>query len=201
MTEITGSSTNQEKGNDHSRKKRTSKNDRRERNKFSANSFKGKIEKMEGHTFVCHGETTTPSKYTDTIEQLGRYATHTYKYGEGIQLLVQTLEETNISKPDDLEKDKTATDERIWLKEIDGYVTRTIIYSSNKCKLYAVIWDQCSPSMQARMESLDNYVELNQSKDCIRLLREIKASVFEFETQAYIYDSMLKASSAIYNIK
>ena len=118
---------------------------------------------MEGHTFVCHGETTTPFKYNDTMEQLGRYATHTYKYGEDVQLLVQTLEETNISKPDDLEKVKTATDERIWLKEIDGYVTRMIIYSSNKCKLYAVIWDQCSPSMQARMESLDNYVELSQS--------------------------------------
>ena len=55
--------------------------------------------------------------------------------------------------------------------------------------------------MQVRMESLDNYVELSQSKDCIRLLREIKDSEFEFETQAYIYESMLKASSAIYNIK
>ena len=144
---MTGSSTNQENGNDHSRKKRTSKNDRREINKFSANSFKGKIEKTEGHTFVCHGETTTPSKYTDAMEQLGRHTTHTYKYGEDIQMLVHTLEETNISKPDYLKKDKTATDERIWLKEIDGYVTRTSIYSSNKCKLYAVIWDQCSSSM------------------------------------------------------
>ena len=51
------------------------------------------------------------------------------------------------------------------------------------------------------MESLYNYVKLSQSKDCIGLLREIKTSVFEFESQAYIYDSMLKASSVIYNIK
>ena len=122
MTEITDSSTNQEKGNNHSRKKRTSKNDRREINKISANSFKGKIEKMEGYTFVCHGEFTTPSKYTDTIDQLGRHTTHTYKYGEDIKMLVQTLEETNISKLDDLHKDKTATDERIWLKEINRYI-------------------------------------------------------------------------------
>ena len=132
---------------------------------------------MEGHTCVCHGETTTPSKYTDTIKQLDRYATHTYKYGEDIQMLVQTTEETNSSKLDNLEKDKTASDERVWLKEIDRYVTRTTIYSSNKRKLYAVIWDQCSSSMQAIMESLDNYVERNRSKDCLGLLREIKASV------------------------
>ena len=38
-------------------------------------------------------------------------------------------------------------------------------------------------------------------KNCIELLRETKVIVFEFETQAYIYDSMLKASSDIYNIK
>ena len=117
MTEITGSSTNQEKGNDHSRKKRTNKNDRRERNIFFANSFKGKIEKIEGYTFVCHGETTTLSKYTDTMEQLGRYTTHTYKYGEDMQTLVPTLEEPNILKPDDFQKDKTVTDERVWLKK------------------------------------------------------------------------------------
>ena len=55
--------------------------------------------------------------------------------------------------------------------------------------------------MQDRIESLDDFVEVNRSKDCIGLLREIKDSVFEFETQAYIYDSMLKASSSIYNVK
>ena len=101
---------------------------------------------MEGHTFVCHGETTTQSKYTDTMKQLDRYATHTYKHGEDIRTLVQPLEETNVVKPDDLQKDKTATDERIWLKEIEGYVTKTSIYSLNKCKIYAVIWNHCSPS-------------------------------------------------------
>ena len=138
---MTSSSTNQEKRNDHSRKKGTSKNDRRDRNKISANIFKGKIEKMEEHIFVCHGETTTPSEYTDTMEQLGRYTTRTYKYREDIQMLVQTLEKNNISKPDDLKKDKTATDKRSWLKEIDVYVTRTSIYSSNKYKLYAVSSD------------------------------------------------------------
>ena len=113
MIERTISSINQEKGNDHSRKKRASKNDRRERNRSSANSFKGKIEKMEGHTFVCHGEAITSSKYTDTMEQLGRYATRTYKYGKDIQMLVQTLEETNTPKPGDVEKDSSATDERV----------------------------------------------------------------------------------------
>ena len=68
---------------------------------------------MEGHAFVCHGETITPSKYTDTMEQLGRYATRTYKYGKDIQMLVQTLEETNTPKPGDVEKDSSATDERV----------------------------------------------------------------------------------------
>ena len=51
------------------------------------------------------------------MEQLGRYTTHTYKYGEDMQTLVPTLEEPNILKPDDFQKDKTVTDERVWLKK------------------------------------------------------------------------------------
>ena len=41
--------------------------------KFPPTALKEKIEKMEGHTFVCHGEITTQSKYNDTMEQLVRY--------------------------------------------------------------------------------------------------------------------------------
>ena len=80
---------------------------------FPPTVLKEKIEKMEGHTFVCHGEISTQSKYTDTMEQLVRYATHSYKYGKDVQMLVQTLEETNIPILGDVEKDSSATNERV----------------------------------------------------------------------------------------
>ena len=69
---------------------------------------------MNGHTFTSHGETSSPSQYSNTMEQLGRYASHTYTYGEDIQSLAQNMKDTKISKPEDInQKTGDATAKRI----------------------------------------------------------------------------------------
>ena len=155
---------NQEKPEGTGQSNGTGRNNRRKRmgrNNRSSNlittSFKGKVKGMNGNTFVCHGETTAPTQYTDTMEELGRYASHTYKYGEDIQDLVRNLKETVVVKPAKVEEDdKDPTNKRIWEKQVDEYVKRLNLYESNKKGLYSVIWDQCSPALQARMESLND---------------------------------------------
>ena len=42
---------------------------------------------------------------------------------------------------------------------------------------------------------------MHQDNDSIMLLKEIRASVFEFENQAYIHNSMLKAKEALTRIR
>ena len=77
-------------------------------------SFKGKVKGMNGNTFVCHGETTAPTQYTDTMEELGKYVSHTYKNGEDIQDIVRNLKETIVVRPAKAEKnDKDPTNKRI----------------------------------------------------------------------------------------
>ena len=41
------------------------------------------------------------------------------------------------------------------------------------------------------MELIPNYNTMHQYNDSIRFLKEIRASVFEFENQAYIHNSIL----------
>ena len=57
--------------------------------------------KMNGHIFVYHEATTVPTQYIDTMERLGSYASDTFKY---INLMVQTLDDTSILKPESLKK-------------------------------------------------------------------------------------------------
>ena len=164
--------------------------------------FRGKIEDMNGHTFTSHGETSSPSQYSNTMEQLGRYVSHTYTYGEDIQSLAQNLKDTKISKPEDInQKTGNATAKRIWEKEMDEYVKRSGIYKSNTKKLYSVVWGQCSPVLQARMEQLPSYNTMHQDNDSIMLLKEMRASVFDFDNQAYLHNSMLKAKEALVRIR
>ena len=72
---------------------------------------------MKRNTIACRGETTSPIKYTDTMEQLRRYTSYTYKYGKDIQDLVRNLQSTHILKRDSIdEDDKDATIKRSWGK-------------------------------------------------------------------------------------
>ena len=136
------------------------------------------------------------------MEELSRYASHTYKYGEDIQDLVRNLKETVVVKPANVEEDdKDPTNKRIWEKQVDEYVKRLNLYESNKKGLYSVIWDQCSPALQARMESLNDYNDIERRSDCLKLLQEIRSSVYQFETQAYIHESMLKTKEDLYRMK
>ena len=130
-----------------------------------------------------------PTQYTDTMEQLGRYASHTYKYGENIHLMVQTLEHTPILKPESLKEEKSdVTDKKIWENQVDKYVKRLNIYQSNLKNLYSVVWDQCFLSIQAKKGSQASYKAFNHQSDCIELLREIRESVYQLKSKAYLHD-------------
>ena len=51
------------------------------------------------------------------MEELSRYASHTYKYGEDIQDRVRNLKETVIVRPAKVEgDDKDSTNKQIWEK-------------------------------------------------------------------------------------
>ena len=106
-----------------------------------------------------------------------------------------------ISREDVNQKTGDTTAKHTWEKESDEYVKRSGIYKSNTKKLYSVVWDQCSPVLQARMESLPNYNTMHQDNDSITLLKEIRVFVFEFENQAYIHNSMMETKKALARIR
>ena len=147
---------------------------------------------------VYHGETTAPTQYTDTMEELGKYVPHTYKNGEDIQDLVRNLKETIVVRPAKAEKnDKDPTNKRICEKQLEEYVKGLNLYDSNKKSIYSVIWNQYSPALQTRMDSLKDYNDIERRSDCLKL----RSSVYQFETQAYIHESMLKTKEGIYRMK
>ena len=73
-----GLSASQESTKENSQKRRRNRDNHREPSVVnSVYELKGNIEKMNGHTFVRHGEINTSTQYTDTMSQFGRYTTHT----------------------------------------------------------------------------------------------------------------------------
>ena len=128
------------------------------------------------------------------MKQLRIFTSHTYTHGEDIQDLVWNLHHTIIRKPKSVdENDTNVTTKRIWEKQVDEYVKHLNRYESNKKNLYYVVWNQWSPTLQVRMESLPNFKSFDRESDFLQLLTENKSTVCQFESQVYLHESMLQA--------
>ena len=67
--------------------------------------------------------------------------------------------------------------------------------------MYAIIWAQCSLTMQAQLKSLPNYPSIHQTDDCLCLLQAIRAISMKFESHNYMYKAMYVATKKFYNYR
>ena len=64
-----------------------------------------------------------------------------------------------------------------------------------------VVWDQYSPNLQARMESFPNFKEFERESDCLKILTEIRSTVYQFKIQTYLHNSMLQAREDLVHLR
>jgi hypothetical protein len=78
----------------------------------------------------------------------------------------------------------------IWQTYMKSYMKRTDMMESNMRGIYAIVWGQCSPMMQSKLESLDHYSTKSIECDCIWLLKEIQGITHRFEGTRNIFISL-----------
>ena len=64
----------------------------------------------------------------------------------------------------------------------------------NKDKLYSVIWGQCLDIIQSKLQSKSTFNDIDESRNCILLLKEIKGIKYNFKSQQYPIMSMNQES-------
>jgi hypothetical protein len=89
----------------------------------------------------------------------------------------------------------------IWETNMKSYIKRTEMMESNVRAIYAIVWGQCSPMMQSKLESLDNYTNENQECDCLWLLKEIQGITHRFEGTRDVFISIDDAWSKYYTFR
>ena len=57
---------------------------------------------------------------------------------------------------------------------VDNYIDRKAYYEEAKCKMWEVIWYQCSRPLQTKLESMKEYSTISTKNDCVELLKSIK---------------------------
>ena len=137
--------------------------------------------------------------FTRAKKEIASYVHSTYKFGAdaGLALL-------HVKKPEwDIPLPPEGADPRLtkyYERKIETHIQREVYLEENLKTAYAIIWGQCTDSLQAKIEALDDYEEIKITADAIRLLERIQEIVFNVHEREYIPLSVHKAKLKFYKM-
>jgi hypothetical protein len=156
-------------------------------------TFFGNTDGMQGNVFQCNGESTSKQQFLKTVGVLEEHINKTFDYPQDIASVCKSFETTALVVPANLPKTVYDTDmakRMIWETTMKTYMKRTDKMESNLRAIYAIVWGQCSPMMQSKLESLDDYDDKSTDCDCVWLLKEIQGITHKFEGTRNVFISL-----------
>jgi hypothetical protein len=175
------------------------------KNKFGNNgksSFQGNTEGMNNHVFQCHNETQDRQQFEKTVEALLEYINKELKYAGDVSTLCETFDVIDLKtvQPADIDENETSMFiKKKWEKDVERYLERVNELDANLRHIFAVIYGQCSYSMQTKLMTSPKFEMMKKKSDCGWLLKEIKGVMNHFETSRLIHVSLDVALQNYYN--
>ena len=168
--------------------------------------FKGGYESMNGHVFQMREESRVTLQFDKTCKELIRFIVKKFKNPDDLVSLVMNMKETKIRCPDTPEKDKrtgklSRSNKLIHRQRVNQYLVREQSYEENKKKLFMVVWDQCSKSLQNRLESIQGFDKIKRKRDVLKMLKKIKSHMYDFDETEFLGTSLNTAVMSILNCK
>ena len=167
--------------------------------------FKGNTDGMKGNVFQCHGEQSSDKQqFMKSIGVLDEYINKTFVYPQDVASVCKTFEVTPLVQPPNLSAEAYKNDmgaKMIWEASMKNYMKRVDLLESNTIAIYAIVWGQCSPMMQSKLESLDAFKTKSKICDCIWLMKEIQGITHRFEGTRNVFISLDDAWTQYYSQK
>jgi hypothetical protein len=103
-----------------------------------------------------------------------------------------------LNMPSDPPTTASRTVTRIWEKEVDKYVKRKMYLQENLKALYSLVLGQCTDVVLAKLEASDTYNEMSEEAGSMKLLKEIRALVYNFQSQKYAPQALHEGKRKFY---
>jgi hypothetical protein len=148
---------------------------------------------MKGNVFQCHGESLIRQQFLKTVGVLEEHINKTFTYPEDVASVCKKFEIVAPLQPPNLTKTEYEDDmgkRMIWETQMKTFMKRTDMLVSNTRSIYAIVWGQCSPMMQSKLESLTDYDTKSSACDCLWLLHEIQGITHRFEGTRNVFISL-----------
>jgi hypothetical protein len=157
-------------------------------------AFKGNTDGMKGNIFTCHRERSPDEQqHLKTVGVLEEHINKTFSCPRDVASVCKSFEIAQLVQPANLTKEEHDTDmgkKMIWETPMKNYMKCKDLMESNTIAICAVAWGQCSPMMQSKLESLDNFDTKNKTCDCVWLLKEIQGVTHRFEGTRNVFISL-----------
>ncbi|KAL7564336.1 hypothetical protein ACA910_007188 [Epithemia clementina (nom. ined.)] len=161
------------------------------------------------------GSAKTAADYEVTTRFLMNWIRKNYEYGEDIASSLEDGAMVDASKweptlkrssnpGDSKTKEQVMTEnkqsEMIFKEELTRYFKQKEILSTNTVKVYAFLWEQCSKSMQMKIESRKDFKSTIE-KEPIELLKAIREHALNYQNNKYEMTVILDALRTLVTLK
>jgi hypothetical protein len=106
---------------------------------------------------------------------LGEHINKAFTYPQDVASVCKSFKIASLMQPADFSDDdykKNMGKKMLWETYMKTYMNRVDLLESNTRAIYAIIRGQCSPIMQSKLESLENYEARSDKCDCIWLIHQ-----------------------------
>ena len=108
-----------------------------------------------------------------------------------------------IPTPKDMsvEQKKSEAARLIWDRELTAYVKKVARRQENMNKAYMLIFGQCSEGIRAKLSSMNNYEEIEETYDLVGLLKGIQAVMYSYQGQQHRSHAVIEAQRRLYSLR
>ena len=162
--------------------------------------FEGRCEDLAGHIYDMANAKQAADMYTKTTREIAEYVGRTYDQGADTRLAIENLALPALEEPDDPAADASRTAVRMWEKRVDAYIARENKLIENVKKAYSLIYGQCTEALRAKLQALAAFDTIAAESDALRLLENIKSTMFLVQSQRYVPHGLHDAKRRFYLI-
>ena len=153
---------------------------------ISRHRFEGATDELKGQIFNLVGARSA-DLFIKSKKALANYVGQTYQHSGDIRHPIKTLTLPTIPAPTATVRDPippliTA----IFSEQVKEYVKQTSRLQENIKCLWALVWGQCSDTIQTQIQALDTYEDIHTASDGLQLLIAIKDLMFNIQEQKYV---------------
>ena len=148
--------------------------------------FDGGTEELKGHIFDLVGSRLA-DLFIKSKKAVANYVGRTYQHSGDIRRAIETLTLPTIPLPKGPVVDPMPSLLAvIFSEQVKEYVKQTSRLQENIKRLWALVWGQCSDTIQTRLQALDTYEDMHAASDGLRLLVAIKDLMYNVQEQKYV---------------